>query len=163
MVNFSDNSDLRGGLKASLRDFWDRDISRLRYLRFVTNWLWKIFNISSSASDRSPVFSRRNRSLYLLCHPLKLSEDQVHYFNVLGPRGLSAFNFQSLCERCCEAIKLKLAVSFSDSFEWEKSRSSLFLKEICENPEIQRQMMELFSMTVALLTNTSRNRVDVKI
>lgn len=29
MVNFSDNSDLRGGLKASLRDFWDRDISRL--------------------------------------------------------------------------------------------------------------------------------------
>ena len=28
MVNFSDNSDVRQGFKASLRDFWDRDISR---------------------------------------------------------------------------------------------------------------------------------------
>ena len=28
MVNFSDNSDLRRGFKASLRDFWDRGISR---------------------------------------------------------------------------------------------------------------------------------------
>ena len=28
MVNFSDNSDLRRGFKASLRDFWDRDILR---------------------------------------------------------------------------------------------------------------------------------------
>ena len=28
MVNFSDNSDLRRGFKASLRDFWDRDVSR---------------------------------------------------------------------------------------------------------------------------------------
>ena len=27
-VNFSDNSDLRRGFKASLRDFWDRDITR---------------------------------------------------------------------------------------------------------------------------------------
>ena len=27
-VNFSDNSDLRRGFKASLRDFWDRDIRR---------------------------------------------------------------------------------------------------------------------------------------
>ena len=28
MVNFSDDSDVRQGFKASLRDFWDRDISR---------------------------------------------------------------------------------------------------------------------------------------
>ena len=28
MLNFSDNSDLRRGFKASLRDFWDKDISR---------------------------------------------------------------------------------------------------------------------------------------
>ena len=28
MVNFSDNSDVRQGFKASLRDFWNRDISR---------------------------------------------------------------------------------------------------------------------------------------
>ena len=28
MVNFSDNSDVRLGFKASLHDFWDRDISR---------------------------------------------------------------------------------------------------------------------------------------
>ena len=28
IVNFSDNSDLWRGFKASLRDFWDRDISR---------------------------------------------------------------------------------------------------------------------------------------
>ena len=26
--NISDNSDLRGGFQASLRDFWDRNISR---------------------------------------------------------------------------------------------------------------------------------------
>ena len=60
--------------------------------------------------------------------PVKaLKEDQVHYLNVLGPRGLSAFNFRSLCERCCEAIKLKLAVSFGDSFDRERSRSFLTL------------------------------------
>ena len=28
MVNFSDNSDLRRGFKSSLRDFWDRGVSR---------------------------------------------------------------------------------------------------------------------------------------
>ena len=72
MVNFSDNSDLQQGFKASLSDFWDRVISlrtaeshryvfgRYRCLHFVTNWLWKIFNISRNASDRSPLFSRRN-------------------------------------------------------------------------------------------------------
>ena len=50
--------------------------------------------------------------------PVKaLTEDQVHYLNILGPRGLSAFNFRSLCERCCEAIKLKLVVYCSDSFD----------------------------------------------
>ena len=48
--------------------------------------------------------------------PVKtLTEGKVHYLDVLGLRGLSAFNFQSLCERCCEATKLKLAVSCSDS------------------------------------------------
>ena len=30
--------------------------------------------ISTNASDRSPIFSRRNRSLYLWCRPLKLSQ-----------------------------------------------------------------------------------------
>ena len=85
MVNFSDNSDVRQGFKASLLDVWDGDISRRtaeshryvfgrwRCLHFVTNWLWKILNISSSASDRSPLFSLRNRSLYLLYRSLKLS------------------------------------------------------------------------------------------
>ena len=34
----------------------------------------EICNILCSASDRSPLFSRRNRSLYLLRHPLKLSQ-----------------------------------------------------------------------------------------
>ena len=51
-----------------------------------------------------------------------LREDQVHYLNALGPRGSSAFNFRSLCERCFEG-KLKPVVSYSDSFDWGKSRS----------------------------------------
>ena len=43
--------------------------------------------------------------------PVKaLAKDQVHYLNGLGPRGLSAFNLLSLCERCCEAIKTVSAV-----------------------------------------------------
>ena len=47
-----------------------------------------------------------------------LTEDQVHYLSVLGLRGFSAFNFRSLCERCCELdIKLKLVGSCSDSFD----------------------------------------------
>ena len=33
-----------------------------------------IYDISSNASDRSPFFSRRSRSLYLLCRSLKLSQ-----------------------------------------------------------------------------------------
>ena len=63
--------------------------------------------------------------------PVKaLTEDQVHYLNVFGPKGLSAFNLRSLCERCCEAIKnvsgcrtlshlinLKVVVSCSFSFD----------------------------------------------
>ena len=71
--------------KASLLDFWDRNISRRtaesrRYVfRKVTmspfNWLWKIFNILSSAGNRSPFFFRWNRLLYLLCRPLKLSQE----------------------------------------------------------------------------------------
>ena len=36
-----------------------------------------IFYTSSRASDRSPLFSRRNRSLYLLCRPLKLSQKTI--------------------------------------------------------------------------------------
>ena len=52
--------------------------------------------------------------------PVKaLTADQVHYFNAHGPTGLSAFNFRSLCERCCEAINLKLVVSFiMHKLEW---------------------------------------------
>ena len=43
--------------------------------------------------------------------------------------GLPAFNFRSLCERCCEAIKLlELFVSDSDSIDREKSRSFLRLQ-----------------------------------
>ena len=49
--------------------------------------------------------------------PVKaLTEDPVHYLNVLGPRGLSAFNFRSLCERCCEAIKLLITLLLLLSF-----------------------------------------------
>ena len=36
-----------------------------------------IFYTSSRASDRSPLLSRRNRSLYLLCRPLKLSQKTI--------------------------------------------------------------------------------------
>ena len=52
MANFSGSSDVRQGFKASLREFWDGDISRrtaeshrYRFLEgndvsiFVTNWL----------------------------------------------------------------------------------------------------------------------------
>ena len=60
--------------------------------------------------------------LIFIVPPVKaLVEGQVHYLNGLGPRGLSAFNFRSLCERCCEAVKLKLVVYCSHSFK------SLFL------------------------------------
>ena len=49
--------------------------------------------------------------------PVKaLTEDQVHYLNVLGPRGLSAFNLRSLCERCCEATKLLITLLLLLSF-----------------------------------------------
>ena len=59
--------------------------------------------------------------------PVKaLTRDQVHYLNVLGPWGLSVFNFRSLCERCYEA-KLKLVVSCSDlSTEKRVALSSRF-------------------------------------
>ena len=119
MVNFSGNSDVRQGFKASLRDFWDKDISkrtakshryvfgRYRCLHFVTNWLWKIFNISSSASDRSPlrVLCKKPVTISIVPPVKALAEDQVHYLNVLGPRGLPTFNLRSFWERCCEFIK----------------------------------------------------------
>ena len=57
---------------------------------------------------------------YFFMPPVKvLREDQVHYLNALGPRGLSAFNFRSLCERCCEG-KLKPVVSCSDFFDFRR-------------------------------------------
>ena len=52
---------------------------------------------------------------YIYCAARQNS--QVHCLNVLGPRGLSAFNFRSLCEWCYDAMKLKLVVSCSDSFD----------------------------------------------
>ena len=62
--------------------------------------------------------------------PVKaLMEDQVLYLNGLAPRGLSAFNFRSLCERCCEANKLKLVVSSSDFFLLRKESRSYLLKK----------------------------------
>ena len=61
-------------------------------------------------------------TIFIVPYVKALTEDQVHYHNVLGPRGLSAFNFRSVCERCCGA-KLKLVVPCSDSLDWEKSRS----------------------------------------
>ena len=84
MVDFSDNNDLRRGFKASLRNVWDRDISRTaeshRYIfrsylcfRFVTNWLWKILNISSSASDRSPLLSRTTSHYIYRANKLSVS------------------------------------------------------------------------------------------
>ena len=73
--------------------------------------LYRIFNIS-------PLFSRLEPAATFIAPPIKdLTEDQVHYLSVLGLRGLSAFNSRSLCERCCEDIKLKLVVSCSDSFD----------------------------------------------
>ena len=41
----------------------------------------------------------------------------VKALNGLGPGGLSAFNFRSLCERCCEANTLQQFVPFSDPFD----------------------------------------------
>ena len=75
----------------------------------------KILITSSCVCDRSPFVFRGRRSLYFLFFKA-LREDQVHYLNALGPRGLSAFNFRSLCERCFEG-KLKPVVSYSDSFD----------------------------------------------
>ena len=58
--------------------------------------------------------------IVLLIQPTWMNLLQALYLNVLGPKGLSAFNLWSLCEWCCEAIKLKLVVSCSDSFDWEE-------------------------------------------
>ena len=92
--------------------FW-----RLRRLHFVTNWLWKIFNISSRARYRSPLFSTRNRSLHLLCRPLKLSwKTRCSISMVLRQEDCPPSTFGLFCERCCEANKLKLVVSCSDFF-----------------------------------------------
>ena len=86
-VNFQTTAIYDKVLGQIYANFWERDISRRtaesnryvfqrkRCLRFVTNWLWKIFTISSSASDRSPLLSRRKWSLHFLCHPLKLSQE----------------------------------------------------------------------------------------
>ena len=41
----------------------------------------------------------------------------VKALNGLGPGGLSAFNFRSLCERCCEVNTLQQFVPFSDPFD----------------------------------------------
>ena len=68
--------------------------------------------------------------------PVKaLAEDQVHYLNVLGLRRFSAFNVRSFLRTVLRSywdrvrlpdfysLKLKLVVSYSDSLDWEKSRS----------------------------------------
>ena len=158
--------------KASLLDFWDRNISRRtaesrRYVfRRVTmspfDWLWKIFNISSSAGNRSPFFFRWNRLLYLLCRPLKLSQETR--CTILMYLGQEAFNFRFLCEQRCKAIKLKLVDSCSDSFDWEKGSSffcclqrNYFLKKFVKTWD-SAAMIKIFSTTVALFTNVSRKK-----
>ena len=110
--------------------------------------------------------------------PVKaLAEDQVHYLNVLGPKGLSAFNLRSLCERSCEAIKnvsgcrtlshlinLEVVASCSDSCDWEKNDSFftlaawLSLKEICKNLKTAASDPTFFQFFFC--TYASRNRVD---
>ena len=68
--------------------------------------------------------------------PVKaLAEDQVHYLNVLGLRRFSAFNVRSFLRTVLRSywdrvrlpdfysLKLNLVVSYSDSLDWEKSRS----------------------------------------
>ena len=70
----------------------------------------------------------------------------------LAKRIVCRFNFQSLCERCCDAIKLKLDVyCFQRNYLLKKSINTL------------RFCGKLFSTTVALFTNASRNRVNVEI
>ena len=66
MVNFSDSSDLRRGYKASLRDFWDKEIPR------------RIAESPRSKVMMSPfryqlAMENQSAPLYLSCRPLKLS------------------------------------------------------------------------------------------
>ena len=57
-INFSDNSDLRRGLKSSLRDVWDGDISRSIVCSFKTNITFNkgfLFSFSITVPDVSGV------------------------------------------------------------------------------------------------------------
>ena len=48
-------------------------IDKFFCLCFVTNWLWKILNISSSASDRSPLLSRTTSHYIYRANKLSVS------------------------------------------------------------------------------------------
>ena len=79
----------------------------------------KILNISSSASDRSSLFFRRNRSLYFLYNTLKLSQKtRCTILMCLGQEDCSP-SILGLFAYCAAKLLKKLVVSCSDSFDWE--------------------------------------------
>ena len=96
----------------------DPDVS----VSLSTGYGKSIFYQAAPVIDRLFSLEKKAVTLYIVPPVKALTEDLVHYRIVVGPRGLSAFNFRSLCERCCEA-KLKLVVPCSDSLDWEKSCS----------------------------------------
>ena len=86
IVNFSDNSDLWRGFKASLRDFWDRDISRRTAdndvsVSLPTGYGKSLIYLATPVINR---LSSLEKSFAIsTVPPVKaLAEDQVHYLNV---------------------------------------------------------------------------------
>ena len=125
----------------------------------------KILNISSSASDRSSLFFRRNRSLYFLYHTLKLSQKtRCTILMCLGQEDCSP-SILGLFAYCAAKLLNKASCFLQRFFRLRNNRSFftpaalLSLKEICKNLEILRQMIQLLSTTEALFTNASRNQV----
>ena len=125
----------------------------------------KILNISSSASDRSSLFFRRNRLLYFLYHTLKLSQKtRCTILMCLGQEDCSP-SILGLFAHCAAKLLNNASCFLQRFFRLRNNRSFftpaalLSLKEICKNLEILRQMIRLLSTTEALFTNASRNQV----
>ena len=113
-------------------------------------WLWKIYDISSNASDRSPFFSRRSRSLYLLCRSLKLSQKtRCTILMYLGQEdcppstfGLFANHATKLLNLSCLFLAAILLTEKRVALSSRLQRNYLF-KKYLKNLEILRQMIQL--------------------
>ena len=98
IVNFSDNSDLRRGFTASLRDVRDRDIQEEQQkamnmffegngvsISLPTGFGKSLIHYAAPVIDR--LSSPKKPVAIFIVPPFKaLIEDQVHYLHVLGPR-----------------------------------------------------------------------------